>query len=238
VLNQNPYVPPAAALEPEAEVFEIGTGDFSIGRCVSEAWASTWVSFPLWLGVLIVWPVLAIVAFFTILGAFLLVPVLGFGLVQFFVNMHDRRAHFGDIFGGFSRYGAALGAMLALWLVSTLVSVPTTALMQVAVLTQDTTLLYAAWAAHMLILVPINLRLSFALPFIVDRQLGGFDAVGRSWAVTRKLQWKLVGLALTSLLVCLAGVAALGVGVLPASVMAYLMTISAYRQVVGGPRRA
>jgi hypothetical protein len=45
--------------------------------------------------------------------------------------------------------------------------------------------------------------------------------------------WKLVALQLVSMLVVFAGALALLVGVIPASVVAYLMFASAYRQIFG-----
>lgn len=237
MLSQNPYSPPTALLEPEVDAEVTGSGDFEIGLCLSQAWATTWANFPLWLGVMLVAGVSMLAATLTIVGAFVLVPVLGWGLTRYFVAMHDRRATFGDLWSGFSRYGTALGAFLVLVLVNTVAGMPTGLLTGVSRNTGSTALHYSALALHYTVCLVLAVRISFAPLLIVDRGLGGFAAVAESWRVTGTRQGKLIALNLLGVVVCLAGLLALGIGVVPAVVIAYLMTVSAYRQMLGGPLR-
>jgi uncharacterized membrane protein len=147
-------------------------------------------------------------------------------------------ARFGDLFSGFSRYGHALGAMLIYLAASTLVGIPTNILGVLAAASESMLLQAAAMLVHWVVLFWVSARMAFAPMFMVDRELGGIAALSESWNATRAVQWKLVGVILVGMVLCLAGVLALGIGVAPAAVMFYLMNVSAYRQVVGGPARA
>lgn len=122
-MSDNPYAPPRADLGMEAPGLGVaGRGDFEIGQCISDAWAHTWSDFGLWLGVGVVWTLAAVVSAMTGIGLLLAVPVLFWGIVYFFLRMHDGTAAFGDAFAEFSRYGRALGTMLALFLLLFLIS--------------------------------------------------------------------------------------------------------------------
>lgn len=238
MLSQNPYTPPTALLEPDLDTEVAGTGDFEIGLCLSEAWAATWASFPLWLGVGLVATLCMVASMLTIIGIVALVPVLAWGISRFFVAMHDRRAKFGDLFSGFSRYGTALSAILALILVNVLANVPTQVLARLAPYTGSTALQISAAVLHFAVIFVLGVRLSFAPLLIVDRGLGGFAAVAESWRVTGTRQGKLIAMNLLGVVVWLAGLLALVIGIIPSAVTAYLMTVSAYRQMLGGPPRS
>ena len=238
MLSQNPYSPPTALLEPEVDADVTGTGDFEIGLCLSEAWATTWANFPLWLGVWVVGMLCMAASVLTIIGIVALLPVIAWGFTRFSVAMHDRRAKFGDLFSGFSRYGSALGAMLALIVVNMLAGAPTQVLARLAPYTDSMALQLSAVALHLVVSLVVTVRLSFAPLLVVDRGLGGFAAVAESWRVTGTRQGKLIRLNLLGGLVFVAGLLALGIGIIPAFVIVYLMTISAYRQMLGGPLRS
>ncbi len=237
-MSQSPYSPPRADLGTAADALPTGTGDFDFGRCLSEAWADTWANFPLWLGVLIVWTLATLVAALTVIGIFLVVPVLAWGMFLFFLKMRDGGAQFGDAFSGFSRYGAALGPILVFSFVSILIGLPGQILTQVGSIQQRWMLYAVGLVLSLVVAFLVNPRLSFAPFLIVERGLGGVEALRSSWGLTDRVKWKLIGLVLLSGVVVTAGLLAFIVGVIPASVMAYLMIVSAYRQVVGGTRPA
>ena len=79
----------------------------------------------------------------------------------------------------------------------------------------------------------VILPTSFAFFFAVDRDLPATDALSASWRITRGKLVKLVGLALLAGLICVAGILALGVGILFTATMSYAMFASAYRQMAG-----
>jgi hypothetical protein len=234
-MSQNRYTPPGADLRTGADDATLGSGDFEIGLCISEGWAATWANFPLWVGALFVWSVAAILATFTVIGIFLLLPVLFWGVIRFFLAMRDGDASFGDIFSGFSSYGMALGSMLLFILVSFVLGLPAQILMQVGAYTESGLMQFAGFVVNMAVSFLVSPRLAFAPFLTVDSGMGMTDALRHSWQVTERVKWKLIGLIVVSMLVCLAGFLCLIIGLFPASVMAYLMFMSAYRQVVGRP---
>ena len=112
-MSENPYAPPGSDLGGASpRGFLPGRGDFDIGQCLSEGWAKTWSNFPLWLVFGLAFVVLFAVAAMTVVGIFLVVPVLTWGGTLFVLHMYDGGAEFGDLFAGFSRYGTALVGML------------------------------------------------------------------------------------------------------------------------------
>ncbi len=74
-MSDNLYTPPQADLEAPASA-PGGSGDFDIGRCLSEGWAATWRNFPLWLGAGIAMTLASIASVITLIGIVLALPVL------------------------------------------------------------------------------------------------------------------------------------------------------------------
>jgi hypothetical protein len=234
-MSEDLYSPPRAELD--TATAPVGTGDFDIGRCFSEAWAATWANFPLWLGALLVWSLAVGLATVTVIGIFLLVPVLIWGGVRFFLAMHDREAEFSDLFAGFSRYGEALVSMLVFALAMFLLQLVAQALSAIGSALDSGVLIGVGYLAGIAFSAAVISRFEFAAFLIVDRRMPASEALGRAWSLTQPLVWKVVGLVLLSYAVILGGLLAFIVGVIPATVIAYLMRASAYRQMVGGPAR-
>jgi hypothetical protein len=234
-LSHNPYAPPRADLGSEPAATVGGRGDFSIGQCLSEGWTNTWANFPLWLGALLVWTLSSMLAAATILGLFLVVPVLMWGLTLFALRMHDGGASFGDLFAGFSRYGRALGSMIACFTGLLLVGLAGQSIQIAGTVAGSDALTAAGMLVNVLVAILITPRLNLAYLYVVDQDEAGFDSLRRAWDETARPKWKVVGLALLSGVVVLAGALVLLVGALPASVMAGLMWVSAYRQIAGSP---
>jgi uncharacterized membrane protein len=82
----------------------------------------------------------------------------------------------------------------------------------------------------------VLVRLYFAWFFLVDRDLSAMEALSASWNATRGKNLQLIGLALLSGLIAMAGLLALVIGVFFTMTMAYVSYASAYRQLVGPPR--
>lgn len=237
-MSDNPYAPPSAELASGA-AFEArtGSGDFEIGRALSEAWASCWANFPLWLGVAIVWTVATGVAALTIIGL-LLLPVLSWGYTYFFLRMHDREAEFGDAFAGFSRFGAVFAPMLALMFLFVLLSFAAQSLQYVGVWVASDALTVVGYLLGLAFQILAAPRITFAFFYLVDQGLPAMEALRRAWTETDPVKWKVVLLGLMVYPLMIAGLLALGVGVIPAVVIFYLMYVSAYRQMVGRPATA
>lgn len=208
-------------------------GRFDLGRSLHEGWRATWDNFPLWLGVGAVGLVVCLFAAVTIIGYFLVVPVVAWGATRFLLNMMEGRAQFNDLFSGFSRYGSALGAMLGFIILLICINMVGSSLqlvggfMESAVLAGIGALFSLVWA------FAVIMRFYFGAFYIVDQGLGPIEAMKASWAATGEQKLNTILLALLSGVVMIAGVLALLVGVIPASMVAYGMWASAYRQMTG-----
>lgn len=237
-MSDNPYAPPSAELGGRAgSLIATGRGDFEIGRALSEAWASCWANFPLWLGVGIVWLVAATLATVTIVGI-LLLPVLSWGYTRFFLRMHDREAEFGDAFSGFSRFGQVFGPMLVLMILFVVLSFAAQSLQYVGVALDSDPLMVLGYLVGLAFQILAAPRITFAFFYLVDQGLPAIDALKRAWSETEPVKWRVVLLGLMVYPLMFAGLLALGVGVIPAVVIFYLMYVSAYRQMVGRPAPA
>lgn len=234
-MSRDHYAPPRARLsEDRAE----GTGTFEIAVCLSEAWTATWAGFPLWLGAGIVLAAAAVLAVFTVLGIPLLLPALYWGGVLFLLNMLDGRAAFRDLFAGFSSYGATLVTMLPLLFLLFLLSLPGQAVQAIGEWMESLAVAVTGWGVNVAWTFLVLVRLYFAPFLVVDRGMGAIESLQVSWSATRGLTGRLVLLLLLTYVVGLVGFFALIVGLIPASVIASLMWVSAYRQIVGRPHRA
>ena len=236
-MSENRYAPPQAELGGGAES-ALGTGDFDFGRCFSDAWARTWANFPLWLGVGIVFLLASVAVSITILGIFLALPVLMWGGFAFFLKMHDGGAALRDIFSGFSRYGQALAGSLGWWLLSFVVGLISQLPLFAAQAQGSALAIIGAYAIYVAVTFLVTPRLTMALFLMVDRGIGLSEALRIAWQTTAPLMWKMAGLMVATIGVMLAGLVALGLGMIPAMVVAYLMWTSAYRQIFGGAPRA
>ncbi len=236
-MSENPYAPPTADLAGGTPTGG-GRGDIDIGQALSEAWANTWANFPLWLGVSLAFFLMAAAATVTILGIFLLLPVLGYGFVRFGLRMHDGGAEFKDLFAGFEEYGKTLVAMLVAGIIVSLIGMLGQSVQligdvaDIEILSLLGGLIYLAWS---LIVLP---RFYFAYLYVVDQDVAPVEAVQQSWERTAPVMWKLVALAVLSYVILLAGLIAFVIGLIPATVVSYLMWVSAYRQLEGGPSSA
>ena len=237
-MSDNPYDPPEAPIADERFLAVGGTGTFDLGQCFSEAWDDTWRCFPLWLGVLLVALLLFALSGITIIGIFLVWPVLGWGTVRFYLNMTDQKATFNDLFAGFSNYGTALVGTLVLAISLQILGLIGQSVQYMGQFAGNNELMFAGLVINLFWVFGVMLRLYFGILYLVDQELGPIEALQASWEATRGQGFKLIGLALASAAVVVAGLIALLVGVIPASVMAYLMWTSAYRQIVGRPEPA
>lgn len=235
-MSENPYTPPQAVLAGPQLLAE-GTGTIDLRCCMREAWRDTWANFPFWLGAGIVWLLALIAGVVSILGILLVVPVLYWGGYVFLLKMHDGGARVSDLFSGFSRYGQALVGMIGYFIVSTLIGIPAQIPLQLgAAPPQRWWLVGIGYLTLLAILLFVQSRLNFAPFLMVDRGLGLGEALSQSWSRTAALKGQAALLVLLMFVATIAGMLALLVGVIPASVYAFLLWVSAYRQIFGGAR--
>lgn len=207
-------------------------GRIDVKRAISQGWSDMLEGFPLWLGLGILALGATAVSLVTVIGLFLLVPVLGWGVMAALIAIHDRRGELGLLFSGFADYGRVLGTMWGLFLLGLAVALPGQAASLAGEYTRDPRmaalggLLDLAWNLAML-------PFSFAPYFAVDRRIGALEAFRASWRYTHGQWVSLLLLTLAGCAIALLGLLAFAVGVIPASAVIAFMWISAYRQLLG-----
>ncbi|MCP5055904.1 MAG: hypothetical protein GY937_04170 [bacterium] len=259
-MSENPYAPPSADVETASSGTMDGTGDFQIGQCVSDAWSGTWASFPLWLGVGIAATLMLVGAAVTVIGIFLVWPVLFYGVGAFLLAVHDGRANFDDLWAGFRNYGTTLGSGLLFFFLMALLSYVGQIPVFLGMLTESTGLTVAGQLVN-LIWAFVLVRFYFAFFIWVEQSAAPTEAIRRSWTMTGPVKWKLIGLLFvmgaiymvplvpiialfipaiasdSGVILVLGGILAV-VLMSPATMIGYLIWVSAYRQVAGRPEVA
>ena len=76
----------------------------------------------------------------------------------------------------------------------------------------------------------LALKYQYVFPLIIDKKMSAFDAIKKSGELTQGNIFNLFGLAVLLFLVILAGLLALGVGVLIAAPVASLAYVHVYKQ--------
>lgn len=254
-MSDNPYSPPIADVEPAFGEPTGGTGTFSIGQCFSDAWATTWRNFPQWLGVGLVAGFLMALSMVTVVGIFLIWPVLLYGGVVYVLAVHDGAGKLADLWKGFSNFGSTLGSGLGLMFLLAILAYAGQIPLLVGTLA-DSAVLSGVGQIINLVWSFVMVRFYFALFLWVEHGTGPVDAIGQSWTMTARVAWKMVGLML--LLTVLISVpafvivlgmipavasessVAIGIGslaflalILPLTMISYMLFVSAYRQMVG-----
>jgi uncharacterized membrane protein len=116
------YRPPSSTLTQETAPRTATPGHLDAQRALAEGWRDMRANFPLWLGVGIVFQLTVLGSALTLIGLFVLVPVLAWGAVHALLRMHDGGGRFADLFSGFERYGSALVASVAWYLCNLVIS--------------------------------------------------------------------------------------------------------------------
>lgn len=231
-MSQNPFEAPRASSH-EAPSFQADqAGKFDIGQSVSEAWEATKDNLGLLVGTLLVGGLCAMVSYVTILGIFLLLPVLLWGWVRLYLNAMDGEAAFEDLFSGFSNYGLALGPMLMVMVVGFALGLPGQILNIVGTLTEQPLIANLGTLVSLVIGFTVSYRLYFAPFFVVDQDMSGLDAIRASWVATKDQKLNTLGFVIVAGIVAIAGLFAMCIGGLVSFNVAYLMYASAYRQIV------
>lgn len=235
-MSDNPYESPRASAE---ELADSGGGAIDVGECLRVAWSCTWATFPLWLGVLIVYFVLgALSVLACVVPAFLVVPALMWGGTKFLLNVLDGKEEFNDLFLGFQDFGARFPQMLIVLLLQLLISIPGQLVSTIGQVTEVLPLIMVGSLINLVWMFAVTIRLSFAPFYVVDQGLEGVDAMKASWEATSMQKGNLILLALLAFVVSLIGLVALLVGIIPATMIIYMMWAVAFRQLEGAPDEA
>jgi uncharacterized membrane protein len=230
-MSDERYAPPTAPLGDSTR--ERGTGRIDLGEAFREAWAATWANFPLLLGVSLMLGIVALLSALTVVGIFLVLPVLAWGGFRFALNVIDGSAEAGDLFSGFSEYGRTLGAMLLLMILMALLYLVGQSLAIVGQLAGSALLTFVGMIANLVWSLGVMPRLAFVWYYVVDQGLGAPEAVQTSWEATRDQKLTCLLLGVVSGLIPVIGVLFLLVGVIPALMISTLMQAAAYRQLAG-----
>lgn len=235
--NPNPYAAPLSNPEREpvrSEALIAGKGTFSIGECLRDGWNNTVRNLGPVLAVELLGGVLFILSYVTCIGVFLVLPVLYWGIAQFLLNTHDQRCDFADLFAGFLDYGAVLRQSLVLMILMFLLGL-IGSVFQFVGSSQSEEWAAVGMLASLAWSLLVMIRLYWSWFFLPDQGLRADESLRASWRATGSSWLKLIGLALLSLGIVMLGFLALGVGVLIALPVVFLMFTSAYRQTVGAP---
>ena len=225
----NPYQAPIVEPPPP-----VSAGDFDLGRTVQDGFERTKLYLGPALAVLLLGGLLIALATVTVIGYFMAVPVLGWGMVKFFLNMQDQRQpSFNDLFAGFSNYWTVLGRMLLVTLIYVGLVLLSESLVFVGQFMKSTPLIAVGYLIYITFFALVLSRLYFAFFFVVDRDMPAVEALSVSWRATQGKPLKMFALALLAGLVGASGLIGLCVGVLFTVPMSYVMYASAYRQVAG-----
>lgn len=227
-MTESPFESPQVNLFQTPEGRPVG--DFTIGAALQEGWRVTWSTIGVWLPAGIIGMIVTMLAAITIIGYFVVVPVMAWGFVFLLLNMIDKKAEIGDVFAGFSRYGTALGRMLLAGVVFIGIGIGCNLPVYIGMAIDSPELIVAGQLIGTIVNLVITIRLYFAVFLIVDQDMAAIEALRTSWSMTRGRAIKVFLMVLLSIPIAFAGMLALVVGIIPACVIIYAMFTSAYRQ--------
>lgn len=237
-MSQYPYSNPFEAPRTTGPEPVHGTGTIDIATAVKDGWHAMLENFGPYLAMGFLFFVLATVATITVLGLFLVVPVLFWGFTRFVLKTIDGGAEVSDLFAGFNEYGKALGPMLVLFIGYLLLNLVNQAFSAGAQLIGGPVgiVMSIFGIVFGFLFMYLVARLMFAPYLIVDRDLGAVEALSQSWRSTASQQVNVILLLIVTTLISVVGVLLLLVGVIPAVMVASSAVASAYRQLTGsGP---
>lgn len=165
-----------------------------------------------------------------------------------FKQRRGQRIEFGDLFKGFDYFGESLIAALLHMVPIFIVLVPTYIIFYISMFAMMAASgggsepglvlgFFGFWAIIWLVLIAILILISvaftFAYPLIVDRRLGGFDAIKLSMKAAMANFWGLLGMILLSSLLTFCGVLLCYVGAFLVMPITFGAIAVAYEQVFG-----
>jgi uncharacterized membrane protein len=225
----NPYQAPV--IEPPPP---LSSGDFDLGRTVQDGFERTKLYLGPAISMLLLGGLMMALSTLTVIGYFLAVPVFGWGMIKFFLNMQDQRQPtLNDLFAGFSNYWTVLGRMLLVTVIYLGLVLLSESLVFVGQFMKSTPLIVVGYVIYIACFALVLSRFYFAFFFVVDRDMPAIESLSASWRATHGKSLKMFALALLAGLVGVSGLIGLCVGVLFTIPMSYVMYASAFRQVTG-----
>lgn len=233
-MTQNPFEAPRANpyAQPAPQTVG-GTGQIDIGEAVSQGWSAMTQNAGVAIGGTLVGLLVMMLGYITIVGIFLVLPVVGYGMVRLYLNIADGGGEVGDVFDGFRNYGSALGSMLLLFLVYLAISLPGSVLGFIGGYTDTVALVFVGQIYGFVVAFLVTMRLYFAPFFIVDQQMGAIDAVKAAWDATRDQKLMVILFSIVAGIIGAAGIIALVIGMFFTIPLSYTIYACAYRQLVG-----
>jgi hypothetical protein len=252
--------PLPATVEPPADY------TLDLGGCLSRGWALFKANMGLLLGACVVYVLmlcaLALVGMIPIVGILASIgqivitgPLLG-GLYWIFIQTkRGLPAAVGDLFSGFSR---AFGNLILVQLVSGILAF-VGALPGIALTVGGVIMIALSKEGKAALMVPgialavvggllllagicvavyLTICWAFAVPLVVDRQMGFWDAMSLSRAQVRKHWWGVFGCMFVFGLVSMAGILACGVGLLFTGPLAFAAIVYLYEDIFGSSAQA
>jgi uncharacterized membrane protein len=166
-----------------------------------------------------------------------------------FKQRRGQPVEFGDLFKGFDRFGESLIAALLHMIPIFVILLPTYIVFYISMFAMMAAqsgqepapgvllgffgFWGVIWIGLMVLMILISVGFTFAYPLIVDRQLGGFDAVKLSIKAARANFWSLLGLMLLSGLLAFFGILLCYVGWFLLMPITFGAIAVAYEQVFG-----
>ena len=207
--------PPIAMVDAQRQAREVLSQDYrvSIGDCMGRAWELLKRDFWFLLGTSIVAGLIGAGGFIPYLGAVasLIIggPMIGGLSALYLKKIRGQSASFGDIFLGF---GPAFGSLLGAYLVC---------------------MLLTGIGFVLCILPGIYLAVSwiFAIPLVIDKGMGFWDAMELSRKAVGKHWWKIFGLVIVLALLGIAGLLVCIVGVFVAFAIGQIAALYAYEDI-------
>lgn len=169
--------------------------------------------------------------------------------LTFFKRMRRERVEFGTLFKGFDYFGPGVIATLLHVVPILAIVIPAYFLFYVGMIFSVAAqggddpnpgamlavfvMFGIFWLVIMVLIVITSIGFTFAHPLIVDRKMQGFDAVKMSFRGAMANFWRLLGMAMLSFLLSIAGVLLCYVGVFLVLPISYAAVAVAYDQVFG-----
>jgi uncharacterized membrane protein len=170
--------------------------------------------------------------------------------LSFFKRMRREPVEFGTLFKGFDYFGPGVIATLLHILPIMAVVIPAYLLFYVGIIFSAATqtagdepnpgamlavfvMFGIFWIVILFLIVIVSIGFTFAHPLIVDRKMQGFDAVKLSFKGAMANFWRLLGMALLTFILNIAGVLLCYIGVFLVLPIGYAAIAKAYEQVFG-----
>lgn len=214
-------------------------------ECVKAGWALVKDQYWLFVGICIV----AMLVGSAVPLGILLGPMMCGIYLAMFKKRRGELIEFGTLFKGFDFFGPSVVATLTHIVPVLLIVIPSYFIFYIGIILsmaiQDPDdpspvavfgvfFGFAIFIVVMMILVTIiSIGFTFSYPLIVDRKLQGFDAVKLSFRAAMANFWRLLGLALMTTLLQIAGVLLCYIGVIFVFPINFAAIAAAYEQVFG-----